>query len=259
MRQEYRAARYDASLALEVCRFAGVTRPVPSHFHEEYVVGLAERGARRMTCGGRKQTLEPGQLFFFAPGVSHGCTQADGGTFAYRSIHLPRRMLEEAGTPAVSPVTEDRELAARFLRLHDLVLEAAPLPVRQEALERFLIQIPRTAQPVLPFCREEVRRVCTLIRRQYAEPLDLEQMAHAAGLSKSSLLRAFTRTKGVTPYRYLENVRIQAARALLEQGVPPAEAALRTGFSDQSHFTRFFSRFIGLSPGAYGALFRDGD
>ena len=75
-------------------------------------------------------------------------------------------------------------------------------------------------------------------------------------MSKSALIRAFTRSKGVTPYRYLENIRVGRAKELLEQGVPPIEAALRTGFSDQSHFTNYWSRLIGLTPGAYGEIFK---
>ena len=47
----------------------------------------------------------------------------------------------------------------------------------------------------------------------------------------------------------------EAARKLLKQGAAPAEAALSAGFSDQSHFTNYFSRFIGLSPGAYRDIF----
>jgi len=39
--------------------------------------------------------------------------------------------------------------------------------------------------------------------------------------------------------------------------VPPAEAALRAGFSDQSHFTNYFDRFIGLSPGVYRGVFTE--
>ena len=69
--------------------------------------------------------------------------------------------------------------------------------------------------------------------------------------------RAFAKSKGVTPYSYLENIRIGKARKLLEQGVPPVEAALQTGFSDQSHVTNYFSRFIGLPPGVYRDIFLD--
>ena len=64
-----------------------------------------------------------------------------------------------------------------------------------------------------------------------------------------------TRDKGLTPYRYLENIRINAAKKLLAQGVSPLEAAMRTGFADQSHLTNYFSRFIGLTPAAYREIF----
>ena len=97
------------------------------------------------------------------------------------------------------------------------------------------------------------------MERHYEEKISLEQLCRCAGLSRSTLLRAFTKEKGVTPYGYLENVRIGKAKKLLEQGVPPAEAALRTGFSDQSHFTNYFSRFIGLSPGMCREIFWDRD
>ena len=71
----------------------------------------------------------------------------------------------------------------------------------------------------------------------------------------STLLRAFTRAKGITPYHYLVNLRICAAKRLLEQGASLLEAAMQTGFSDQSHFTNCFSRYIGLTPGAYQEIF----
>ena len=83
----------------------------------------------------------------------------------------------------------------------------------------------------------------------------LDQICHLEGLSKSTLLRAFTKSKGVTPYSYLQNIRIGEAKKLLEQGLPPVEAALQTGFSDQSHFTNYFNRYIGLAPGVYRESF----
>ncbi|MFR3920716.1 MAG: helix-turn-helix domain-containing protein [Dysosmobacter welbionis] len=62
--------------------------------------------------------------------------------------------------------------------------------------------------------------------------------------------------QGVTPYRYLMAVRISEARRLLERGVSSAEAAVETGFSDQSHFTNYFCLHrpdAGGQPGAVPA------
>lgn len=69
--------------------------------------------------------------------------------------------------------------------------------------------------------------------------------------------RGFNISKGITPYRYLETVRINEAKALLGKGVQPVEAAMQTGFSDQSHFTNYFNRFIGIAPGVYREIFFD--
>lgn len=93
------------------------------------------------------------------------------------------------------------------------------------------------------------------MEEHFADRIYLDQICRHAGLSKSTLLRAFTKVKGVTPYSYLENIRIGKAKKLLEQGVPPIDAAMQTGFSDQSHFTNYFNRFIGLAPGLYRDIF----
>jgi len=55
----------------------------------------------------------------------------------------------------------------------------------------------------------------------------------------------------------LETIRIDKAKKMLEQGLPPMEAALQTGFVDQSHFSNFFKKFIGLTPKQYMKIFME--
>lgn len=74
-------------------------------------------------------------------------------------------------------------------------------------------------------CRDETERTCAFIEGHYAERISLDIICRNAGLSKSALLRAFTMEKGVTPYRYLENIRVREAKKLLERGVPTVDAA----------------------------------
>ncbi len=74
---------------------------------------------------------------------------------------------------------------------------------------------------------------------------------------KSYLLRAFTRQVGVSPYRYLQTIRLGRARKFLEQGMVPVDAAVSAGFSDQSHFTNFFKEFTGLTPKQYQKIFTE--
>lgn len=101
----------------------------------------------------------------------------------------------------------------------------------------------------------EIRSICDYIETHYMESISLNELAELTELSKYHLLRLFTRQKGISPYRYLETIRINHAKRLLEQGLLPIEVAAQTGFSDQSHFTNFFKKLIGLTPKQYRRIF----
>lgn len=101
--------------------------------------------------------------------------------------------------------------------------------------------------------------VCAYLEDRYADTITLDELAAISNRSKYHLLRTFTKKKGISPYRYLETIRIGRAKRLLEAGVPTAEAAYRTGFSGQSHFTNFFKTLTGLPPRQYGTIFAKGE
>jgi len=56
---------------------------------------------------------------------------------------------------------------------------------------------------------------------------------------------------------YLETIRIDKAKKMLEHGVLPIDVAFKTGFTDQSHFSNLFKKFIGLTPKQYMNIFKD--
>lgn len=156
-------------------------------------------------------------------------------------------------------VVKDCELACCLRQLHQKIMEDAGTFERSEALLTAFFRLLEgyslpAAQMESQDSREEVEAVCAYLQEHYAQRITLEQLLSLTGLSRSTLFRVFTRVKGVTPYRYLESIRVHQAQKLLEQGIAPVEAALATGFSDQSHFTNFFHQLTGLTPGAYRNL-----
>lgn len=270
MKKELRTVTYDEELQIEAYRFEGFVRAFPNHFHEYYVFGYIEAGQRTLFCNSQEYAVGPGYVLIFNPGDSHACVQDDGGTLDYRGFNISKEVLQNLTEeiectqelPVFSPNVIFNVETARCLRcLHEMVMSGSRSPDKEEhllLLAALLVQeygqsLPSSA----PQYSKEVEQVCAFIRQNHSERICLDQLCRCAGLSRSTLLRAFVRSKGVTPYRYLENIRISEAKKLLEQGVPPVEAALRTGFSDQSHFTNYFDRFIGLSPGAYRDIFKN--
>lgn len=270
MQKETRTIRHDDDIQLEAYRFEGFARAFPNHFHDYYVIGFIEEGTRRLSCRGREYTVGRGSILVFNPNDSHGCVQCDGGTLAYRAVNIPkqtmRTLTEEITGERTLPefaenVIENEELGGCLRALHRAIMEGAGELEKEELLLLLVsLLIEQYGRPVpcgVPACGEEIGRVCQFIDAHYSERVTLGQLCACAGLSKSTLLRAFTKAKGLTPYRYLQAVRIGRAKELLEEGLTPVEAAMRTGFADQSHFSNFFNLFIGLPPAAYGRIFRE--
>lgn len=270
MKKEVRTVVYDDELHIEAYRFEGIVQPFPNHFHEHYVIGFVEDGQRVLSCKNKEYIIDKGNIIIFNPGDNHSCVQNDGRTLDYRGLNISKETmlnLAQEVTGKQEPpgfsrnVIYDEEITCYLRPLHEMVMSGICDFGKEENL-LFLISslIQKYGQPFedcVPECRDEIEKVCTLLEQRYMEHICLEQLCKYAALSKSTLLRAFTKSKGVTPYRYLENIRINEAKKLLGQGVSPLDAAMQTGFSDQSHFTNYFTRFIGLAPGVYRDIFFD--
>ena len=63
--------------------------------------------------------------------------------------------------------------------------------------------------------------------------------------------RAFTHVYGMSPGDYQRQLRLREARSLIAAGRPISEAAAVAGFADQSHLSRWFIRYYGVTPGRY--------
>lgn len=96
------------------------------------------------------------------------------------------------------------------------------------------------------------RRATEMMAARLATNLKIAQIADECRLSPSHFARAFRRSIGVAPQRYLTQLRIEEAQKLLTKGnLPLSDIALICGFGDQSHFTRVFGQMTGESPGAW--------
>lgn len=270
MKKEVRTAVFDEELKIEAFRFEGILQPFPNHFHEYYVIGFVEAGERRLYCKNKEYAIHNDSIVIFNPGDNHGCVQSDRGSLDYRGFHISKEtminlaaeVMGKRELPGFSPtVIYDEELGCCLESLHKMVMKGFEGFEKEENLILMIsLLIQKYGQPFencIPECRAEIEKACAFMEAHFSEHISLDQICCYAGVSKSTLLRAFTRSRGVTPYRYLETIRINEAKKLLEKGVPPIEAAMETGFSDQSHFTNYFTSFIGLSPGAYREIFSE--
>ena len=267
---EERRVCYDSDLKIEAYQFQGLMQKFPNHFHDHYVVGFIESGKRHLSCKNRDYILVSGDMLLLNPRENHECEQVDERALDFRCLNIPEAVMESVmeeitgsrRLPEFSePVAPQAEEALLLREVHEMIMEGSADFAKEEAF-LFLIErvVGRYAQPAAGRPEAEnagVQRVRAFVDAHYAEPVSLDELAKAADMNKFVLLRAFTRERGITPYQYLLTVRINKAKELLERVAQPIEAAMSSGFTDQSHFTNAFKRFIGLTPGQYREIFRE--
>jgi AraC-like DNA-binding protein len=238
------------------------------HFHDTFALVLVGQGVDEFLCGREVFRALPGEVAVFNPGEVHTGHRAGAVPLRYRSLYPAPELLQEVardlGRPDVPvfrpgpPVVRDPAVAARFRRLFD-ALDGPGDPLAVEtlllgALSGLVCHFDRSAADARPPGGEPgaVRRVREYLRAHATQNLTLGALAGVAGLSRFHLLRVFHHQVGLPPHQYQLLVRVEQAKSLLRKGTPIAEAAYEAGFSDQSHLTRCFKRFLGVTPGRYG-------
>jgi AraC-like DNA-binding protein len=241
-------------------------RAFPRHWHDVYGIGLIDRGAQRSASGRGPVEALAGELISVNPGEVHDGVPFDALGRSWRMVYLEPPLLRElaaelAGRAAgdieiTRPVLADAQLAARFEHLFAGLSGGSALHCEERllALVELLLRRHSTAAPCVlrdaPVARARER----LLDDPGIAP-SLAELAHEAGLSRFQLLRGFARAYGLPPHAYLLQCRLSRARRLIAKGQGLADAAAASGFADQSHMSRAFRRFLGVTPGAYGAAF----
>jgi transcriptional regulator GlxA family with amidase domain len=96
---------------------------------------------------------------------------------------------------------------------------------------------------------DRIQAALTYARDNLHKPLTVPELAEAAHLSPRQFSRAFHAETGQPPAKAIENLRVEAARNLMEQSRHPIEVVARqTGFSDRDHMRRAFLRAFGQPP-----------
>jgi AraC-like DNA-binding protein len=109
---------------------------------------------------------------------------------------------------------------------------------------------------VFPPPARHLLRARDLADRRFAEPLDVDDLARVAGLSRAHFSREFRRTFGESPHAYLLTRRLERAAALLRgTDHSVAEICFSVGLQSVGSFTTSFTRTYGMSPTAYRAAF----
>jgi len=239
------------------------------HWHEGYSIPVIHDGAQTYQYRRALRLAAAGGIAAINPGEVHTGERASEHGWAYRAFYPSAQWMQHlasdiAGRQVDMPwlpdeSVRDREVAARLLRAHRLLETGVDLLAAQTALTTaFALLISRHARtrPAVPALKADDARVSAMQARLaegLAEPLTLNQLADAVGLSPFHAARLFSASVGMPPHAWRNQLRLSRALGMLRQGISVTDVAAATGFTDQSHFTRHFKRAYGVPPGRWQA------
>ncbi|ADI12259.1 transcriptional regulator, AraC family protein [Streptomyces bingchenggensis BCW-1] len=264
----------DGSYPLEAMHAHFFDHVYAPHSHDTYSFGITDIGAQRFHCRGAAYTSGAGMVMAFNPDDVHDGRAAAELGYQYRIVHIGPALVRDVLTDAAGkgaaamplfgqPVLHDPALIGALSRLHTVLSGPADPGVRDECLTAAVLAMARRGATRAPRLRTEsasaqrqiARRALALLRESCLEPslapLPADALAEAIGCSRYTLYRAFRAEYGLAPSAYQRQLRLRRARDLMTTGISPAAAAAATGFADQAHFTRWFHRAYGLTPGTF--------
>ncbi|BDM83775.1 AraC family transcriptional regulator [Acaryochloris marina] len=95
----------------------------------------------------------------------------------------------------------------------------------------------------------KLKQVLEYIDTYLSSNLSIKTLAAISGLSPYYFCRLFKQSKGYSPHQYILHKRVERAKDFLKNSnLSIADIALACGFSNQSHFNRYFKRIVGVTP-----------
>lgn len=209
---------------------------------------------------GKRRSLEPGWLFAIPCRTPHAygfsgtppswrvawftldgplCARFLAALGFDRALVRPACLLPDVFFRRLSDSAQDSGIAGAMDRI-------------QHAL-RMVLEIRARAGGLIKSARpERFKGLAAWARENIRSEVNVDYLARRAGLTRSHFSRAFKEETGLTPIRFLQEMRLARARALLlNSGRTVKEIAAQCGFFDTAHFSRQFAVLNGLSPSAY--------
>lgn len=252
---------------LELLSAFYVTHRFIPHTHDTFAIGVIGQGAEAFYYRGQTHIAPSGRIVLINPDEIHTGYAVNPTGWMYRMFYPNAQLMSEinaeiTGKSGQVPfftdaVVHNPTISGLMWQAH-YAFEHSPDPLERAALLRMAFsalilqyadQLPVSLHPLTD--HTVVNKARRYLETHYSQPITLETLSQAVNMSPFHLNRLFRVQVGLPPHAYLMQWRVRNALPLLRRAMPLAQVALEVGFANQSHFTRWFRRIVGVTPGHY--------
>lgn len=264
---------------------------VPAHWHEESEFTYITRGSCRYHMNLEDVVVEEGDLLFISPLMLHSaallepehdtrCMESDTFVFHLNFLggntadicsmrYLTPLQNQELSVPTVFKPTDDcypqfLSIFQEISNAHENHLPGFELEIKSLLLRLLFLLIQNKRElssadsSVSPANNEKIRTVLTYIEENFENPLRVEELSGICYFSKYHFMRFFKQHIGMTCVEYINNLRLEKALTLFEQGnTSILDVSLSVGFRNLSYFHRAFLKKYHVTPKTFLNLQRE--
>ncbi len=218
------------------------------HHHDTLAIATIKKGSIQIAFDYKEELLTPDSLVIFNPYENHKTTVIDADTSDYYILYfdLPWCLdiqQNKVFNPINQSIIKDISLQKSFFSLFN---------TQDEKEAHFFITTlfkdyssEENSDKKTHALLEDIK---IIIENSDYETLSLGFLASKAHISQNHLIRIFKKEFGLSPHAYILNHKIHKAKQLLQEGYSIAEASVRAGFYDQSHFHKAFKSVFAITP-----------
>jgi AraC family transcriptional regulator len=258
------------SLHLEVHRqpkFATLEHQHIMHVIAFGIVNTPAPGKRSLDGKVQAERRAHGDIAIIPAGIAHSCnwnSSAEFGILAVEPI-----ILQQVGQDLVD--CDRIELIPRFMNESDSLLQGIFVTLKEELefskigsnllidnlkttlaihlLRKYCATKPKLSSYGDGLSRFQLKQVTEYIQENLSQDLNIIELAAIAQISPYHFIRLFKNSIGKTPHQYILQSRIERAKYLLQHSqLSLSSIAAMVGFCDQSHFSKYFKRIMGITP-----------
>lgn len=232
-----------------------------THWHDALEILYFREGRANVTVNAETFSAECDDIIIINPNCVHHVDPI-GGTVKYYCLIISTEYCEKLGFSVTSknicPVIKDARVSGLYegicseLQLHDKYSKEGAKGYISVMLSYIFRKYVSEASPELAHNdvkAEAVKTAIRYIRKNYTEPVKVEDIAEECMLSKYYFCRIFKNITGSTVIKYLNMYRCMKARELLSSGkYTVSEAALECGFENMSYFSKTYKAYSGSVP-----------
>ena len=239
------------------------------HYHPEFIIGVMESGLQSYCPKSPKEKIiSKGHISMINPERIHSNKNVDDKGYKYRTFNVQPEVFQqiandiaqdEVSLPNFDKITvKDNHLEEQLLHLHNYLFSNQFDTIQNQNCfyETFAYLIKNHSSSKAKASEISANSIITKRIKDYLHTyfdskITLEQLSEVSGLSTYYLNRVFSKSIGIPPHKYLMNLRLNKAQELLKFKNSVTEVGYMVGFFDQSHFTRNFKSFLGITPKQY--------